>query len=308
MLKWNARVVALLFFWVNVSVAYAADVPVEDATPIVVGGPDNQSQGYSSAEDSYQPSSSPRIHRNNSQPTMQNQGGTSDQESLEQPITESPEEPLESKSAPAPSSSPAAPKLTLADRATQLEKQQSELATQVNDLKQQVNQLQNQIDQLNQRAAQAPAAQSVASSASSPATNIFKSTSQATDKRELQAYQKGYDSLKNRDLARAKTAFYDYLSAFPHGKFVSQSHYWLGEIYLKQNMPARAEAEFKIVTANPDNPKYTEAMLKLGFAYIDQANYPQARKQFNDVKQKFPDTTAAQLATAKLQELTQQGH
>ena len=55
----------------------------------------------------------------------------------------------------------------------------------------------------------------------------------------------------------------------------------------------------------PRSTKVAASMLKLGYAYVEMGNKPQAKKQFELVIQQFPDSSTAQLAKSKLTEISQ---
>src|SRR3990167_233495 len=212
----------------------------------------------------------------------------------------------------------ALPALSLEQRLSRLEKQMSareEITTEFEELRQEVSQLRGSLEeslhQTKQNSVLQTASNSLAAVSSSSASAVLAPTpvvTSETDPKEVEAYQKGYDAVKVKDFERAKSAFLNYLQTYSKGIYVANAHYWLGEIYLNQGALAKASTEFNQVLANPKNPKYPEALLKIGFIYSQQNNWPQARQQFNAVKQKFPGTTAALLADERLQEMTQQGH
>ena len=210
----------------------------------------------------------------------------------------------------------ALPALSLEQRLSRLEKQMSareEITTEFEELRQEVSQLRGSLEeslhQTKQNSVLQTASNSLAavssSSASAPASTLVTSE---TNSKEVEAYQKGYDAVKVKDFERAKSAFLNYLQEYSKGIYIANAHYWLGEIYLNQGALAKASTEFNQVLVNPKSSKYPEALLKIGFIYSQQNNWPQARQQFNAVKQKFPGTTAALLADERLQEMTQQGH
>lgn len=159
-------------------------------------------------------------------------------------------------------------------------------------------------------AAVSTATAAITEAAASGSSNNQATASQSTteDPAELQAYQKGYDAIKAKDFERARKAFTSYLDTYSDGSYAGNAHYWLGEIYLHQNAYAKAANEFEAVISDSKNSKYPDAMLKLGLVYSQQGNYPAARKQFMQVKQKFAGSTEATLADTKLQEMTQQGY
>ncbi|MES1987424.1 MAG: tol-pal system protein YbgF, partial [Pseudomonadota bacterium] len=109
------------------------------------------------------------------------------------------------------------------------------------------------------------------------------------------------------DYVRATTALQNLLSRYPNGQYAGSSHYWLGEIYLKQGQPDLAIPEFNTVIMNyPKNAKVPDATLKLGFAYYDQGDMKKARALLIKVTKQYKNTTVAQLALARLDDMKQQ--
>lgn len=152
--------------------------------------------------------------------------------------------------------------------------------------------------------------QTSTSSTSAAETTVAKESSAdiSAESQEQQAYQAAIDFSKKGDYVRATTAFQNYLSKYPNGKFAANGHYWLGEIYLIQGQPDPAAAEFKtIISSFPSTPKVPDALLKLGQAYYDKGDWKQAREHFQKVQKQFPNTSAALTATSKLQKMQQEG-
>lgn len=125
---------------------------------------------------------------------------------------------------------------------------------------------------------------------------------------EQAAYQKAYNLIKNKDYTGATTGMAAFVKQYPNSSYALNAHYWLGEMYLLQNMPAQAAVEFNSVIKYPQNPKTGDAMLKLGFAYADEQKWTLARKQLMLVQTRYTGTTTGQLASERLKEMKLQGH
>jgi tol-pal system protein YbgF len=118
------------------------------------------------------------------------------------------------------------------------------------------------------------------------------------------AYQKAFKLLADNNLDAAATAFKSYLEGFPAGKYQANSHYWLGEIYMRQNKNNLAANEFHtVLTEFSSSNKVADSTLKLGMIASKQGNTADAKKFFQSVKTKFPGSTAAQLSSVYLQQL-----
>lgn len=145
----------------------------------------------------------------------------------------------------------------------------------------------------------------------STATTNASATSTTVDNSldEQQAYQKAYNLIKNKDYSGAANGMAAFVKQYPNSSYALNAHYWLGELYLLQNMPGQAAVEFHTVISNyPQNPKTGDAMLKLGFAYADEQKWTLARKQLQIVQTRFTGTATGQLAAERLKEMKLQGH
>jgi tol-pal system protein YbgF len=121
---------------------------------------------------------------------------------------------------------------------------------------------------------------------------------------EQQRYQIAYETLKKGHYSQAIGEFEQFLKDYPAGTYADNAQYWLGETYKVNRDMAAAQAAFsKVISNHPDSPKVPDALLKLGYIELDQNNIAQARDYFTQVTTRYPGTTAAQLATQKLQQL-----
>jgi tol-pal system protein YbgF len=118
------------------------------------------------------------------------------------------------------------------------------------------------------------------------------------------AYQNAFKLLTDNNLAASTSAFKSYLEKFPAGNYQANSHYWLGEIYMRQNKNDLAANEFHtILTEFSSSNKVADSTLKLGMIANKQGKVADAKKFFQSVKTKFPGSTAAQLSSVYLQQL-----
>jgi len=118
--------------------------------------------------------------------------------------------------------------------------------------------------------------------------------------KEQQMYQTAIDLLpekKNESKSRLRA----YLKRYPKGVYVSNSHYWLGEINFLQKDFDAAEEEFKIVIdQHAKSRRVADAMLKLALVHRNQGKEAQAKKELNKVIKKYPGKSAAHLAKQQL--------
>jgi tol-pal system protein YbgF len=124
----------------------------------------------------------------------------------------------------------------------------------------------------------------------------------ASPLQEQNAYQTGYNALKNRSYPQAITSMESYLQQYPNGKYAASAHYWLGELYLVQKQLDKAAVQFNtVITQYPSDSKIADAKLKLGMVYYSKGQYPQAKTLLLEVKKQYPGSAAARLAEARLQ-------
>lgn len=230
--------------------------------------------------------------------------------------------------------SPAMP-LTLDQRVAVLERQlsamnQIDLVNQVSQLEQQVQDLQGQVqvlshslqtvqtqttsqyadlDQRLQKVTTTPVAP-VATTSDAPVTTTDTTDTNNTDTKitEKSMYDAAYKNIREQKNADGITSMKKYLEKYPDGKYASNAHYWLGQLYiLKGDNASVKDAVFEFNTVIKKYPKSNEAKeasLKLGFAYLLQNKSIEAKDQFKKVVKDFPGTSVAQLAQARLAQLS----
>lgn len=196
---------------------------------------------------------------------------------------------------------------------------QMNLPQQVTDLQQKVSDLQGKLDvadhrlqtlqtqqktfysDLSQRISKNGGASSNTSTGDQPAA---ATESSAPD--DAQAYGKAFELLSKKQYEKADGAFNQYLSTYPKGRFAVNAHFWIGEIALSGQKYTKAKSEFEtIVTDYPKSNKVPDAKLKLAMIDAATGNADAARQQFTAIKKDYPGTTAAQLATIRLQQLSE---
>ena len=118
---------------------------------------------------------------------------------------------------------------------------------------------------------------------------------------EQQLYQMAYDSVINSNFERSIAEFDQYLSIYPDGRFVTNSHYWKGQAYLYLGRFAEARDSYAVIVEQyAESAKLPDALYGLALAYQGLGNVPRARQLLNDIKQRFPNTGVANLADNQL--------
>ncbi len=156
------------------------------------------------------------------------------------------------------------------------------------------------IETLNNNTA-APGTSAPAVTRSTRNTGSGRGTLQPAVLSEQQLYQMAYDSVINSNFERSIAEFDQYLSIYPEGRFVSNAYYWKGQAYLYLNQYTQAVESYEtILNQYQDSAKLPDSMYGLAQAYEGLGNIPQARRLLNDIKRRFPNTGAANLADTRL--------
>jgi tol-pal system protein YbgF len=121
---------------------------------------------------------------------------------------------------------------------------------------------------------------------------------------DQQNYQAAFDMIQARRYEEAGKAFMDFLTAFPGSPLADNAQYWLAETYYVQRQFPAALAEFqKVIAQYPQSAKLPDALLKVGYCQVELGDNAQARTSLQQVMRQFPDTTAARLASQRLDRL-----
>lgn len=147
-------------------------------------------------------------------------------------------------------------------------------------------------------------------SPSVPPTQGALPASSAVSEQEM--YNAAYKLVETKNYKDATIALQNFLWKYPDGQLAVNANYWLGEIYLsdwhkdkvnKANLD-KAVGYFKTVTIKyPKHHKAADSMLKLGIIESEQGNWPAAKDYFTQLKQKYPGSSRAHMADARLKKI-----
>ncbi|USQ14876.1 tol-pal system protein YbgF [Legionella lytica] len=141
----------------------------------------------------------------------------------------------------------------------------------------------------------------VAKTASTPEP-VVTPVSRANPADEQISYLAAYELIKNKRYDDAIGSMSTFVQKYPRGGYTSNAQYWLGELYLVKKDYAKAIEHFDIVLKQfPTSSKSAASMLKVGYAYAEMGNKPEAQKYLQQVVRAYPNTPTAQLANSKLQ-------
>ena len=90
---------------------------------------------------------------------------------------------------------------------------------------------------------------------------------------------------------------------YPNHGLADNAVYWIGECYYVRGLWHKALSTFQMVIANyPLGNKASDAMFKLGMCYWQLRDFRQSREVWEQLRDMFPGSSAAQLAAARLEQ------
>lgn len=116
-------------------------------------------------------------------------------------------------------------------------------------------------------------------------------------------YEAAFNSLRSGNFAQARQQFEQFLADYPEDDLSANARYWLGESFYAERDFAAAIVQFQAVLDNhPDSNKHPDALLKIGFSHIEQGQQAEAERVLEQLVSEHPQSTAASLATQRLQQ------
>jgi tol-pal system protein YbgF len=117
-------------------------------------------------------------------------------------------------------------------------------------------------------------------------------------------YQAALELLRQGRYPQAEAAFTEFLATFPDSELRDNAQYWLAETHYVNREFEKALAGFRAVIENyPNSGKLPDAMLKAGFCEYELQRWDEARASLEAVVAQFPDSTAARLASQRLERM-----
>jgi tol-pal system protein YbgF len=118
---------------------------------------------------------------------------------------------------------------------------------------------------------------------------------------DQQNYQAAFDLIQARRYPEAGAGFETFLAQFPTSPLADNAQYWLAETYYVRGNFADALPQFRrVIEQYPQSAKLPDALLKVGYCQIELGDRGAARTSLQEVMRQFPDTTAARLASQRL--------
>jgi len=121
-------------------------------------------------------------------------------------------------------------------------------------------------------------------------------------------YQAAFELLKQGRYDQAAIALQQFMVAFPASNLSDNAQYWLAEThYVTQNY-SQALPEFQTVLDRyPDSRKIPDALLKIGYCNYELKRYDASREALSAVVATYPETTAARLASQRIDRIKSEG-
>jgi tol-pal system protein YbgF len=124
---------------------------------------------------------------------------------------------------------------------------------------------------------------------------------------DQEAYNAAFALIQARRYEDATRAFTDFLVGYPSSALRDNAQYWLAETYYVRRQFAVALPEFQtVLDAYPQSAKLADALLKVGYCNHELGQIDAARAALREVQRLYPDTTAARLATQRLERINQE--
>lgn len=121
------------------------------------------------------------------------------------------------------------------------------------------------------------------------------------------AYSAAFDLLRDGDYRRAADGFRDVLDNHPDSDYADNARYWLAETYYVVREFDEAMEHFQEIVDDPDSGKHADALLKAGYIHYEREEWDRARDMLEQVRDDYPDSTVANLAGNRLDQMDNEG-
>ncbi|MGC9188555.1 MAG: tol-pal system protein YbgF [Sulfurihydrogenibium sp.] len=126
---------------------------------------------------------------------------------------------------------------------------------------------------------------------------------------DKQLYQYALDLYFKGNIEESRKYFVEFLKKYPDSDLYGNAVFWAGQTFYAEKKYKDAIDVWTILLQKCDEGKikrcikYPDAMLKIGYSYIELGDVEKGKKYLQDLIQKYPDTEAAALAKKKLEAL-----
>ena len=124
---------------------------------------------------------------------------------------------------------------------------------------------------------------------------------------DQQAYDTAFALIQARRYDEAAAAFERFLTTYPSSSIRDNAQYWLAETYYVRRQFDQALPQFqRVLDTYPQSAKVPDALLKVGYCNYELRRFDAARTALEQVTRMYPDTSAARLATQRLDRIRQE--
>jgi tol-pal system protein YbgF len=126
---------------------------------------------------------------------------------------------------------------------------------------------------------------------------------------DKQLYQYALDLYFKGNIEESRKAFTEFLKKYPDSDLYGNAIFWAGQTFYAEKKYKDAIDIWEIFLKKCDEGKikkcnkYPDAMLKLGYSYIELGNVEKGKQYLQDLIKKYPDSEPASLAKKKLEVL-----
>jgi tol-pal system protein YbgF len=130
----------------------------------------------------------------------------------------------------------------------------------------------------------------------------------SSDLTENEAYDHAVNLvLRDKNYEKAIPEFQAFNQKYPNSTYAANAHYWLGQLLFNKGDFVQAQVAFNIVVEQfLDSTKRSDALQKLAMVAQKQNNKVKAISLYQQLIKEYPDSTAAQLASPRLNSLEEQ--
>jgi tol-pal system protein YbgF len=125
---------------------------------------------------------------------------------------------------------------------------------------------------------------------------------------ERSDYQAAFELLKQARYPEAAAAFTNFLATYSASELRDNAQYWLAEThYVTKDFSLALDGFQQVIQVYPASRKIPDAWLKIGYCNYELKKWTEAREALSIVSARFPETTAARLATQRLELMKTEG-
>lgn len=120
-------------------------------------------------------------------------------------------------------------------------------------------------------------------------------------------YQYALDTYYKGNYEEARKYFVEFLKKYPDSELYANAIFWAGQTFYAERKFKDSIEIFKALIQKCDEGKvkkcikYPDAMLKVGYAYLEMGDVDNGKKYLQSLIEKFPNSEPAQLARKKLE-------